>query len=355
MDTQQTPPPKYSGFPHGGIYAVLSVGLYIASLNLPALFFEKGMHGDEVLTSGWAAIFIFNFAWFANLTYLISIINLISQNWKKALMWCGITIFLALNTFLFTGVPDTTGSNSNTPLTGYGWGFVCWGLAFLFMLATCISYEEENSYIQTFAKKPCRINEYIVLTVIAVTAAGSFYGYQTNDGKNTVADARGMVFSLMPECGREIPTVTQPIKNFSGVVQFIEVNPGGYTDTRSSMLFVEDLFNVGATTVQFDGIEYSRLNNRLTQKILTSDNSQAADAQVLRDIQHTREMHSIQIRVIESSTRRIVFDNTWETKEPQIAGQTRRVTCPGWQRYSESLGRVVYYPRQGLREAFGLQ
>jgi len=361
MDMQQiSPDHHHNKITRIQVYTVLSMISYGLCLALPALFFKKSMSGGEILIWGWIVILAGQIAWIANLTYGLGLLLLLCKKWPSALASCCFTILIAIPAFFFTRLPDTGGGSSS--LTGYGWVFICWWLAFFFLLAACIaSFIDENwKDKNTIGKKISRMVEYSVLALTISIGVYAIHAYLDFREKNLNPALRGTVVSLIPECNATVPAITQPIENFSGTVQFIEINPDGhYADTESSMYFVEKLFRAGATAVQFNDKEFHqyRFKDNSVKLGFTSLKT-PADVLVTREIRTSRESQSTRITIIESTSGRTVFDNLWITKESRVPNgtlhpsRTLRSTCPDWQGYSRS-GTPLYYPQESLNEAFG--
>lgn len=79
-----------------------SAAFYVLSLALPALHFEfrQPLRGYSVLGSGWLGILTFDFAWFANPVYFLSLLFYGSRYYVVSLAGSGISIGLGLLTLV---------------------------------------------------------------------------------------------------------------------------------------------------------------------------------------------------------------------------------------------------------------
>ncbi|MFJ4144825.1 hypothetical protein [Pseudomonas sp. NPDC089734] len=118
------------------VLSIMALMLWIISLFLPVAVSSKNeiTPGWLALYMGWAGIGIFQFAWFANPFFLISLIRL--QISRSAVELAVIALLLSLNTFTFPA--HVFG------VYGYGWGMILWFLAIALMVAAAGAFEIKN-------------------------------------------------------------------------------------------------------------------------------------------------------------------------------------------------------------------
>ncbi|MGD1908000.1 MAG: hypothetical protein ACFB0C_18700 [Leptolyngbyaceae cyanobacterium] len=130
---------------------LLSLALYGLSLALPAFqFLNRGefntvpdgaltlMPGWEVLALGWLGIFVLQFAWFANVAYLVSLGLWLGRAWRAGTILGLITIGLGLNTLLlFVQELPSNGAGAKMYLQSLQPGFYCWMLSLLIPVLWC--------------------------------------------------------------------------------------------------------------------------------------------------------------------------------------------------------------------------
>lgn len=119
---------------------LLSLALYGLSIALPAFeFLNRGefntvpdgaltlMPGWEVLALGWLGVFIYQFAWIANIFYLVSLGLWLGRVWRGMFILGLITVGLGLNTlFLFVQEIPSNGAGATLHLQSLQSGFYCW-------------------------------------------------------------------------------------------------------------------------------------------------------------------------------------------------------------------------------------
>lgn len=98
-----------------------SLVLYVAACVLPALVFvspngQQNTDGFSALVIGWAAPLFGQFAWYANLLFILSIIGLL-RGWRITILLVALSLLLAADTFMLYSqrVPaDESGNNYMT-------------------------------------------------------------------------------------------------------------------------------------------------------------------------------------------------------------------------------------------------
>ncbi|MEM9280210.1 MAG: hypothetical protein AAGA96_00145 [Verrucomicrobiota bacterium] len=131
-------PPTSKLFP---ILAVLSAGCYLTSLTLPGLLFDSHnpIRGWQLLLMGWWGLLTFDFPWFANIFFFLSLIFAAFGKNIAALTLALVCLPLSSLTFFVEEWYFNEGSG--TPVTGigpafYAWfaSFALWGLAVWFRM-----------------------------------------------------------------------------------------------------------------------------------------------------------------------------------------------------------------------------
>lgn len=101
--------------------------------------------GYEALLSGWLGVFLFNFAWFANLALLLAFISIKKKNFLRARKFAIIAVLLALNSFLLKKVPANEGGTREDIVAHLGLGFALWLSAILCTLAYAWKMQRKTS------------------------------------------------------------------------------------------------------------------------------------------------------------------------------------------------------------------
>lgn len=115
----------------------VSLVLYVVSLALPALLFERheALLGLTVLSWGWCGVLMFQFAWFANPAYAFAIVSYIQRQRARAALACAVALLLGVTSFQAQEWWFNEGSG--TQIVGLGVGFQVWMFSFLCLLAGC--------------------------------------------------------------------------------------------------------------------------------------------------------------------------------------------------------------------------
>lgn len=113
--------------------ALISCSIWFLSLFLPAITTysnkDQNIFGIDILLIGWLG---FNAAWWANLTYIWSILKILGS--KKSPYIAGFfTFILSLDTFRLDSVP-LNAAGSTAPVFGYGLGAILWWLSIILLL-----------------------------------------------------------------------------------------------------------------------------------------------------------------------------------------------------------------------------
>ena len=155
--------------------ASASIGLWVISLFLPGIITNstgKILPGYEILITGWLSPVAFNFAWYANPTYLITAISLFLGNTapRSSLL----AVVLGFDMFRLSELANSVGNHA---IYGLGWGAIVWLTALLLMMAAAgvrqieirpIIWWEDRGY--EWLKTVAFISLFIMLSVTAYLA-----------------------------------------------------------------------------------------------------------------------------------------------------------------------------------------
>lgn len=127
--------------------AVLGVSgvLYILSLVLPAMYFEKEapLSGMSVLVQGWWGLLMLNPAWLANPLYVVAIVQLARNRYARASLFSAAALACALCSLLTT--KWYFNEADATPISGYGVAFYAWLVAHIVLLAGSLRLRREST------------------------------------------------------------------------------------------------------------------------------------------------------------------------------------------------------------------
>jgi hypothetical protein len=112
------------------IVVTLSIGLYLGSLLLPALEFEKRtpVSGVVVLAYGWLGAVTMNLAWLANPMYVAALVSIATKRNVAAGICSAVSLCLGLMSF--SAKEWWFDESGGVPITGLGIAFYLWMASF---------------------------------------------------------------------------------------------------------------------------------------------------------------------------------------------------------------------------------
>jgi hypothetical protein len=128
---KKSKPSFFSGAGCWGSLVVISLSLFLFLLACatPAMVFDQETWlGVQVLAFGWEGIFIGQFAWYANLFWLLSLLLAFFRRWILTLAATLLAILIALDTLSFFGtkVPLDEGFVNMMIFQSYHVGYYLW-------------------------------------------------------------------------------------------------------------------------------------------------------------------------------------------------------------------------------------
>ena len=336
-----------------------SIVLWASSLLFPALVTYSGdsVSGAVILMMGWLAAFGLNFAWFANIFLLYVYVKLHSS--RKPIVAVSITVLLALMTFLFNEVPEGV---ATSPVLGYGMGAMLWFLSIWVMTIAVVvtppntisQRKTENAPLKLLASTVIGI----ALPIVCVALIAQYGRYVANPVERvrlqSVAIKRGSV------CSEEVLLASDPITHLEGPLE-IRIH-GAYSDGQYPFGDAKQLIEWGIPTVRMGSTDFSYEfvddNALITSVDGSGPPAVVIDVTTLRntsasDVENRTRRGGdsgsdigINIRMVETSSDRVVFDQDWR----HDTGPGRRYKCPDY----SSFPGVDQEPRRVVMQALGL-
>ena len=117
-----------------GVFAVISVSLFIASLPMPALLLkdQKPVTGLDLLVVGYWGLIVIQPAWFANPLYFVAFVAAAFRKWNNAIVMLLIALGLGATSYF---VGTWSGNGWNQVVLGLGGAFYFWMASFAVLLA----------------------------------------------------------------------------------------------------------------------------------------------------------------------------------------------------------------------------
>jgi hypothetical protein len=295
---------------------------------------QRHLSGFEILAIGWLSPLVLNFAWFANIFFLYGIFRLLSGGVpiKSAIL----AALLSFDTFRLSKILLDEGGGTS-PVYGYGWGAVLW-FASVFVMLTAVGTRQRETnelhdYTQPFG---------LFLLMITLGTASYFAIHDrmvANDAEaqrlTKIAFKRGKV------CSTPEPVVTIPIRNLSGPVEVvIEKNT---LHANYPFAQIKDLSKWGIPTIRIGNTDYHSYESIAPNGLIYSVPATGEPAAIL----FVKEPYlgTINVKLVEVSTNRTVFDQTWERESHPNANYY----CPDY----HSFPSANEQPRKLLMQALG--
>lgn len=192
--------------------------LWLSALPLTALaLYAPASHltGLQILGEGWLGPLVLNFAWFANIFFLVATKKL-GLGESSATISAAASFILALDTFQFERVPTDEGGSS-VAVYGYGWGAILWLASMVIIVLAAGAREVELSA----ANKPSSpvwgefLRMIAILAFVTLLGLTSFFAITDRTHPNQVEHARlaSVAFKRGPACPLEgpVPSAILPL------------------------------------------------------------------------------------------------------------------------------------------------
>ncbi|MDN7942470.1 hypothetical protein QZM79_00420 [Burkholderia multivorans] len=123
----------------------VSIGLYVVSLMLPAMYFEKEapLVGMSLLAQGWWGLLMLNPSWLANPLYAIAAIQFGRARYARANAFSGAAVVCALCSLLTT--KWYFNEADGTSIAGFGIALYAWLLAQVALLLGGLRLRSESA------------------------------------------------------------------------------------------------------------------------------------------------------------------------------------------------------------------
>jgi hypothetical protein len=310
------------------LYSVFALLAWLCSLCFTGIVLyadQRKLLGIEILGSGWLSLFLLNFAWLANLFFLLALVRIWQR--RSAVKYSILAAIFSLDTFRFSTY-FLNEAGGHTAVYGYGWGVVLWFLSLYLMTAAAGIRQTEA---RVASNCPPRADQYEWLKqtglILCLLTLGTSIFWSIQDHKVANYVERGhlqnIAFKRGPVCGINSFTVVSPIATFSGPLEVRiakGVSKGNYPFNQ-----ITELLSWGIPIIRTDDVDFSYASSR-TGPILTSVPASGPVAATLF-VTEVKEISGPQIRakLIEQPEGRIVFDYVWRGEADE------ETYCPDYQ------------------------
>lgn len=312
--------------------ALIALAIWCASLPLTGIvLYSRQQHlgGLEILMMGWLSPIVLNFAWFANIAFAYAIFQLLRE--KAALKPSLLAAVLSLDTFRFDMFLLNEGGSA-TPVYGYGWGAILWFLSIFLLLNAAATREQEKEDSFPGAAVYVWLRPLSLALILLTVGTASVFAWRDRSAANSTESLRltGIAFKRGEVCTSPVPAVTDPIHNFSGPLELVlEKN---LLHAKFPLGDMKYLLEWGIPIIRVGNVDYSRLATSKGYEVISRAASGPPSAVLYVTEGRTRDgyTYSIGAQLIESATRRIVFDQTWRREHLPI---NHNYYCPDYQSF----------------------
>jgi hypothetical protein len=313
--------------------------LFFTGLELYGL--RREISGLEILLSGWLSPLDGNFAWFANIFFIIcALLLLLGAAPKISPILC---VILALDTFRYSMLTVNEGGHSQ-PIYGYGWGAIIWliSMCVIFIAAGLRLYE-----INLATERRIFYKIYLFVGVFLLLATSSITFYNTyNDrslaNKSELKRLQNIAFKRGEVCSVEGPFVYQPLKNFAGTLEVVADKK--LLQAAFPFSKIEELLSWGIPKIRVGSVDYSYSGGNQVEEIIFSQEYKKPEATLYVDEAY---LQSIRIVLVENRKNRVVFDQVWKWEDHKM---NTRYFCPEY--FSNPTSEQQ--PRKLIMQALGL-
>lgn len=324
--------------PSARLLGASSMVLWCVSLALPSLtlYSDQVLLGLQILLTGWLSPLVGNVAWFANIFFLYGAFHLITGGTAAK---ASITAtLLSFDTFRLDEYLMNEGG-ATTPVYGYGWGAMLWFLSIFLLLAAAGQRQVELRDQNALTNQYEWLRPFAFSLLIVGFGVMGYFSVHDRVVANTAEIQRlsSIAFKRGPVCTKPEPMVIEPIRNFSGVLEVVldinKIHSAAYPFRQAN-----DLLSWGIPFVSS-----VNLSNKFD-----SDNESLRSATAILYIDED-ENQTITAKLVEVSTNRTVFEQTWE-REP-LPNVNTNIFCPDYQ----SFPSPEQQPRKLLMQGLGLK
>lgn len=342
--------------PSARILALVALALWAASLTQIAIviyFDQRQFSGMEILTLGWLGPLALNIAWYANPLFLYTALRMFGD--RPAFTSIILATLLSLDAWLYSSHLLNEGG-SKSLIYGYGWGYVLWLTSFTVLMSAVGTrwLELRASGIAVRGSRPALrpIGFLLTAATLLTTGVNSIRDHSIANAAESERLA-GLAFKRRSVCVAETIMEFAPLSRPDNPIELRFVDPSGFIRWHP---FPEpkQLLEWGVPAVRFDGRDY-RYTEGLAPGVVQSRTAEGPASGLLSisvkqlelTWQHpvTEAPHVVHARLEETTTGRVVFDQTWIQEE-----DTQRY-CPDYSSYAKQEEQ----PRALILHAVGKQ
>jgi hypothetical protein len=331
-------------WPSSRLLSFFAFLVWLSSLALTGIVLyagQKRLSGLEILASGWLGPLVGNFAWFANVFFIVGVRRLWSS--RTAIIPSLIAVLLSLDAFRFTSYLLNEGG-ATTPVYGYGWGAVLWFLSVSLLLAASGTFQAERLPASARGISTASFRQIGFALLASVVVSATWLSISDRKSPSVVESRRleGIAFKRGKICKANDPLINEPIKEFSGTLK-LEVSKNAI-HANYPFNQVKELLKWGVAVVRVGETDYSLSSPGYEDETIGVPVKSAAGAVLSVDEQHSEGETRISAKLSELPSGRILFDTVWNSE----AGGARY--CPDYHSFPSENDQ----PRKFITQALNL-
>ena len=329
------------------VLTVLALSLWIGSLPLTGVVLTAGhtaVSGGKILLLGWTTLLYGNFAWFANLSFLLAAGRLLLG--KEAVVPATFAVMLAIDTLRLSESFNLIGGGSSE-VFGFGWGLVLWWTS----LCIALTAAGVSTFELCQAEAAPRIGA-VWISVIGIMLCAGMLGAVSkiarHDHMLANADEKtrlsGLAFKRAPVCSAIVPPVALPLMRDVGPVE-MKFSERLYGSPAAPFHSPRELLEWGISALRIEDRDYS-LVAAGEAKMLTSVSALNPVAATLHIV--TTDFGGLQgvsVKLQAQPSGRTVFEQSWKQEESRLR------SCPEYAGSPEK----GQQPRKLLTEALTIE
>jgi len=324
--------------------AAVALLLWIGSLCFTGLATYDEQHslsGAEILAMGWLGPLALNFAWYANVFFLLALAFLLLGTGTVTLLPV-LAAFVSLDTFRFDSLPLNE-AGASTPIYGIGVGALLWFLAILATLfASAYRASEVGGSTNGVAVRAKRQPTFIAASIaLAVLLGGSSFLAVLDRIRANELEAQRLQHVVFKR--GSICAVAEPVAAYVLAPQLELQLPdhGNYSPYPFSGPL--QLLEWGVPVVRMDSVDYSVARTRTGLQLVATQAREPLPSRLIVARESSGYAERIRLLLASTDGKQVAFDQRWTTDQD-------RFYCPDYHSFPEPSQQ----PRKALMQSLGL-
>jgi len=308
--------------------ATVALILWLSSLPFAGFsLYSQDQHigGLYILLLGWLAALFGNFAWYANVFFFIALFRLFRG--KSATIASTLALLLSIDTFRMSEMALNEGG-ATSPIYGYGWGFILWEIALGILLMAAgmrLPRPVRLPMTQNEINLPLAGGLVFCALVLGFTGFWSVHDHLLANETEHM-HISNLAFKRGPICQDNIQIVAVPIEKMIGPLQVVLAKE--LTHAKYPFNNAKRLLSWGVPVVRFGQLDYRLKDGQFIA--VPAQGAPSAVLSVYEDDEPSSSWRNIHAKLIESASKRVVFDQTWRRQHYDV---NTYIYCPDYRSF----------------------